>query len=304
MQATGSIVQRSMLALAVLLTAVGVPGMSGSAMAQAAIECESVPSSSAATPAAAPATPAAPQVEFPESGELTVFGAASLTDVYTQIGDDIMAAHPGITITFNFAGSQALATQLTQGAPADVFASANPTQMQVALDAGVIDGEPQTFTRNRLAIVVPSGNPAGLDAPADLAQEDLRIVLAQPEVPVGRYSRQALCNMGRDQVAYGDGFVEQVAGNVVSQEEDVRAVLTKVQLGEADAGMVYVSDITEDVASDVEIIEIPEAVNVIASYPIAPVEGGDTALANAFIAYVLGPEGQATLENYGFTPLP
>lgn len=300
MRPPGRSIPRMALAAIMLLAALAIPG---TAVAQSTIECEPA-TASASAPAASPAAATVPEAAFPESGELTVFAAASLTDAYTEIGDAIMATHPGITITFNFAGSQALATQLEQGAPADVFASANTTQMQVAIDAGVIDGEPQTFTRNRLAIVVPADNPAGIETPADLAQDDLRLVLAQPEVPVGRYAAQSICAMGEDTATYGNGFVDSVSENIVSQEEDVRAVLTKVQLGEADAGIVYVSDITADVAGDVSIVEIPEDVNVIATYPIAPVAGGNTELAEAFIAYVLGPEGQSTLEEYGFTPLP
>lgn len=302
MHAKATMVQRLMVGVMLLLAAIGVAAPSSLAAAQTMIECGASPSPGAATPAVAAAS--TPEAVFPASGELTVFAAASLTDAFTQMGDDIMTANPDIDITFNFAGSQTLVTQLTQGASADVFASANDTQMQAAIDAGVIDGEPQTFTRNRLAIVVPADNPANLAGPADLAQDDLRLVLALPEVPVGLYSRQAICDMAQDTSTYGDGFVERVGANIVSQEEDVRAVLTKVQLGEADAGMVYVSDVTPDVAGDVEIIEVPEAVNVIATYPIAPVGGGNTDLAEAFIAYVLGPEGQAALEDYGFTPLP
>lgn len=262
------------------------------------------PPATAGTPtgATAPPAPTVP-VPFPAGGgELTVFAAASLTDAFTQIGQDIEAANPDLSITFNFAGSQTLVTQLTQGAPADVFASANDAQMQAAIEAGVVVGEPTTFIRNRLAVVVPAENPAHLATPADLARDDLRLVLAQPEVPVGRYTGVAICKMGQDAATYGAGFVESVTENIVSQEQDVREVLTKVQLGEADAGIVYVSDVTAAVADDVELIEIPEAVNVIATYPIAPVEGGDAALAAAFIAYVLGPEGQATLAEFGFTP--
>ncbi len=284
--------------LLILIAAIAQPATPAAAVG---LTCPPSPTVvSEVSPAARPSLDAV----FPESGELTVFAAASLTDAYTEIGDAIMAANPGIIIAFNFAGSQALATQLEQGAPADVFASANTTQMQVAIDAGVIDGEPQPFTRNRLAIVVPASNPANIETPADLARDDVRLVLAQPEVPVGRYSAQSICTMGEDAATYGEGFVERVGDNVVSQEEDVRAVLTKVQLGEADAGIVYASDITAEVAGDVSIIEIPEDVNVIATYPIAPVAGGNTELAEAFIAYVLGPEGQSTLEDYGFTPLP
>jgi molybdate transport system substrate-binding protein len=195
-----------------------------------------------------------------------------------------------------------LVTQLTEGAEADVFASANRAQMTAAEEAGVIAGESATFVENRLVIVVPSDNPAAIAAPADLAQEGLRLVLAQAEVPVGNYSRQAVCLMTEDAATYGDDFVARVAANVVSEEEDVRDVLAKVQLGEADAGIVYVSDAF--VAGDeVQLIEVPDPVNVLATYPIAPVTGGDAALAAAFIAYVLGPDGQATLEAYGFQPV-
>ncbi|MDQ3525513.1 MAG: molybdate ABC transporter substrate-binding protein [Chloroflexota bacterium] len=304
MQATVTMMQRVLVGVMLMLVVIGVAAPGNFAVAQTAIACVASPSGGPATPAATPATASAPDAVFPESGELTVFAAASLTNAFTQIGDEIMAANPDIVIIFNFAGSQTLVTQLTQGAPADVFAAANDIQMQEAIDGGVIAGEPQTFAHNRLAIVVPADNPANISGPADLAQDDLRLVLALPEVPVGLYSRRAICAMGEDTSTYGEGFVEQVEANIVSQEEDVRVVLTKVQLGEADAGMVYVSDITADVSDDVEIIKMPEAVNVIATYPIAPVEGGDAPLAEAFIAYVRGPEGQSTLEDHGFTELP
>ncbi|MGH2560508.1 MAG: molybdate ABC transporter substrate-binding protein, partial [Thermomicrobiales bacterium] len=269
------------------------------------IEC--VPPAPPASPAAAAptvaATPAA--VEFPEEGgELVVFAAASLTDAFNQIKADLEAAHPGLTITYNFAGSQALVTQLTEGAEADLFASANTAQMSAAIEGDVIAGEPAIFTQNRLAIVAPADNPAGVQSAADLAADGLKLVLAAPEVPVGRYSRESICSMGADSATYGEGFVDGVAANIVSNEDNVKAVLAKVQLGEADAGIVYTSDVTADVAEDVALIEIPEAVNVIAQYPIAPIAGGDTALARAFIAYLLGPDGQATLAEFGFQPKP
>jgi molybdate transport system substrate-binding protein len=158
------------------------------------------------------------------------------------------------------------------------------------------------FVHNELVIVTPADNPAGIETPADLGKEGLRLVLAQPDVPVGRYSRESVCTMSQDTAGFGDDFVGRVAGNVVSEEEDVRDVLAKVQLGEADAGIVYVSD--ANVAGDeVQRIEIPAENNVIATYPIATVAGGDEALGEAFIAYVLSPEGQATLEEYGFAPI-
>ncbi|MGH2532093.1 MAG: molybdate ABC transporter substrate-binding protein [Thermomicrobiales bacterium] len=281
-------------------------GPSPIAIAQeAAIECApAAPSvlSPAASPAATTATTEAP---FPEEGsELVVFAAASLTDAFNQIKADLEAAEPGLTITYNFAGSQALVTQLTQGAEADVFVSANTEQMTAAIEAGVIAGEAAILAQNRLAIVVPADNPADIQDPADLATDGLKLVMAAPEVPVGRYSRESVCAMGADAATYGEGFVDGVAGNIVSNEDNVKAVLAKVQLGEADAGIVYTTDVTADVAEDVVLIDIPAAVNVIAQYPIAPVAEGDAALAEAFIAYVIGPEGQATLAQFGFEPVP
>jgi molybdate transport system substrate-binding protein len=158
------------------------------------------------------------------------------------------------------------------------------------------------FVHNLLAIVTPADNPAGIDAPADLGNPNLRLVLAQPEVPVGRYSREAICKMGGDSAAFGDDFVDRVAANIVSEEEDVRDVLAKVQFGEADAGIVYVSD-AHSAGDDVRVIPIPDDFNVVATYPIAAVTGGNQDLAAAFIAYVLSPEGQAILSAYGFEPI-
>lgn len=288
-----------LLAVAALLVSgrspVVVPAQGGG------IACRSMPTA-IATPVAGTPEPAG-DAEFPaEGGELTVFAAASLTDAFEALADDLEAEHDGLTIAYNFAGSQALVTQLAEGAEADVFASANSAQMDAAVANGSVAVEPQTFVRNRLAIVVPADNPAGLWTPADLAADGLRLVLPQPEVPAGRYARESICLMGQDRATFGEGFVDRVADNIVSEEEDVRNVLTRVRLGEADAGVVYLSD--ADAAGDeVGLIEIPAAVNVLASYPIAPIDGGDAALAEAFVASVLGADGQATLAAYGFEPV-
>lgn len=269
-----------------------------------AIDCPAPSASPASAPTGAePAASPAADAAFPdEGGELTVFAAASLTDAFEAMKADLEAAHPGLTIIYNFGGSQALVTQLAEGAEADVFASANIAQMAAAADNGSIAGEPVTFVRNELAIVTPSDNPAGIDAPLDLGEDGLRLVLAQPEVPVGRYARESICLMNADPATYGDDFAARVAANIVSEEEDVRDVLAKVELGEADAGIVYVSD-ADSAGEAVQLIAIPAEVNVIASYPIATVNGGDDALGNAFIAYVLSEAGQATLAESGFTPV-
>ena len=240
---------------------------------------------------------------FPaEGGDLTVFAAASLTDAFEAIEQELEAATPNLSITYNFGGSQALVTQLEEGAQADVFASANIAQMDAAIEAELVAGEPAPFIHNRLAIVTPAGNPADIESAADLGKEGILLVLAQPEVPAGRYARESVCLMAADTATYGAGFVERVAANVVSEEEDVRDVLAKVALGEADAGIVYVSDAAA-AGDQVQVVDIPDEVNVIATYPVAVLAGGDEALGSAFVAYLLSEEGQAMLERYGFQPV-
>jgi molybdate transport system substrate-binding protein len=293
------------LAFTMLLAAQVVGGTASPVSAQATTwTCSSAtPPASGATATPATAVAATP-VAFPEGGgNLTVFAAASLTDAFNTMGKDLEAAHPGLKITFNFAGSQQLVTQLTEGASADVFASANNAQMQAAVDGGVIVGAPQTFVENRLAIIVPKDNPAGVQSPADLAKKGLKLDLAAPAVPVGKYARVSICQMGADTATYGQGFVQKVAANIVSEENNVKAVVTKIQLGEADAGIVYTTDVTKEVAGQVKLIEIPQPVNVVATYPVAAVKGGNTQLAQAFISYLLGPDGQATLKQFGFQPV-
>ncbi len=301
-----------LFALVLAIAAIGIGGTPASyrAVAQTPIDCSTFPAlAAAASPTAAtPAIPAtdmtpAAAVPFPEGGgDLTVFAAASLTNAFDEIGATLESGNEGLDITFYYAGSQALVTQLTEGAEGDVFASANTTQMTIAANAGLIDGDPRALVGNRLALVVPTDNPAGITGLADLSGDDVSLVLAQLDVPVGQYVWQSLCLAGADTATYGDGFVEAVTGNIVSEEEDVRDVLTRVQLGEADAGIVYVSDYVATEGGGVALIEIPDAVNVVASYPIAPVAGGDAELAAAFISYVLGSDGQAVLEDYGFQP--
>jgi molybdate transport system substrate-binding protein len=299
--AVKSIMARFALVFTFVLTGISLVGP---VSAQTSWEC--APPTPAASPAAgatAVATPQAAAVAFPEGGgSLTVFAASSLTDPFNKIKTDLEQQNPGLSITYNFAGSQALVTQLSEGAEADVVALASPGQMKTANEAGVIEGQSSIFAKNRLTVVVPKDNPAGISSPADLAKDGVKVVLAGEDVPVGQYGRQSLCNMGRDVATYGDGFVDRVAGNVVSEEDNVKAILAKVQLGEADAGIAYVTDVTPDVASDVTAIPIPDAVNVIASYPVAAVKGGQPELAQPFISYLLGPEGQATLQSFGFVP--
>jgi molybdate transport system substrate-binding protein len=238
----------------------------------------------------------------PAPTELVVFAAASLNDAFTEIGAAFEAANPSVRVLFSFAGSSDLATQLGQGAPADVFASANLRQMTVARAAGRIGGTPQAFVLNRLALITPSDNPAGVQGLADLANDGLALVLASPEVPVRGYTDTVLARFAADP-AYGQAYLDAVAANVVSEEPNVRLVAAKIALGEADAGVVYRSDITPDLAPQVQVIALPAGFNVTAIYPIAMTD--DTAhpeRARAFIDFVRSAEGQDILARWGFTP--
>jgi molybdate transport system substrate-binding protein len=181
-----------------------------------------------------------------------------------------------------------------------VLATAAQSNMDTALEKELVADAGTTFVRNRLVIIVPSDNPGGVTTAQDLSKSGLRLVLAAAEVPVGRYARESLAKFSAD-ATYGAGFTDAVLANLVSEEPNVKAVVTKVQLGEADAGIVYVTDVTADVAGDISQIEIADPYNVIASYPIALTdEAGEPHVAQAFIDYVLSDEGQATLEEYGF----
>jgi molybdate transport system substrate-binding protein len=238
----------------------------------------------------------------PEPRTLTVFAAASLTDAFTEIGHAFDAAHPGVTVIFNFAGSQALSTQLTQGAVADVFASANHAEMDKVTAAGLAASDTsRDFVSNSLLVILPASNPANIQALQDLSKPGLKLVLADATVPAGKYARQILDNLSND-VAYGANFAAAVLANVVSNETDVKQVLAKVQLGEADAGIVYLSDSVA--APDLKTIAIPADFNVVARYPVVALTGSRQAeLAAEFIAYVLSSEGQAILQEWGFTPV-
>jgi molybdate transport system substrate-binding protein len=234
------------------------------------------------------------------SRPLIVFAAASLTDAFTEIGKAFETANAGVTVIFNFAGSQALRTQIEEGAPADVFASANTKEMDSLVSGGFVpQTAPQFFLTNRLVVILPADNPAGLEKLEDLATPGIKLVLAAEEVPVGNYSRQALDLMKSQ---YGIDFTDKVLTNIVSNEDNVKQVVAKVQLGEADAGIVYKSDAIA--APDLKSIEIPNELNVIAQYPLAPLsQSANADVAGEFVAYVLSTEGQAILQKWGFEPV-
>src|SRR5579859_2069416 len=257
----------------------------------------------AVPPTAAPAT-AAPTTA-PAAQTLTVFAAASLTDAFNTIGKNFQAANPSATVTFNYAGSQQLAQQIGQGAPADVFASANNAQMAVVIKSGqVVSGTQKTFARNRLVVIYPTANPAGLTKLQDLAKPGTKIVLADKSVPVGGYALDFLTKASKDP-GFTATYSPTVLANVVSYETDVKQVLAKVSLGEADAGIVYTTDITADAAGKVGRLDIPDALNTVASYPIASIQASpNAALAQKFVDYVLSSDGQAVLAKYGFLAPP
>lgn len=259
---------------------------------------------SPASPTQAPDNLIIPAVTpTPQEVDLNLFAAASLTEAFTEIGEQFQFTHPGVTVLFNFAGSQQLAQQINEGAPADVFASANQKQMQVVVDAGsVSSGSPHVFARNRLVVIIPAGI-NWITSLADLAKPGLKLVLAAAEVPVGQYSIDFLDKASADP-AYGAGYKDGVLANVVSYEDNVKAVLAKVALGEADAGIVYLTDISGNDASKVNRLEIPDALNVIAEYPIAPIAGSPfPETAQALIDFILSPDGQAILQIYNFLPV-
>lgn len=255
----------------------------------------------ACTSVAAPTQPAGGAVTAAERTPITVFAAASLTEAFTEIGQNFSIANPGVEVTFNFAGSQQLAQQIGQGAPVDVFASANSTQMNMVIESGrIITGTQRTFVRNRLVVITPVDNPAGLISLQDLAKPGIKTVFATKEVPVGQYSLDFLDKAEADG-ALGAGYKDAVIANVVSYEENVRAVLAKVTLGEADAGIVYSSDVTQAASEQVQRIDIPDNLNTIASYPIASLnDSTNQTVAQQFVDYVLSSAGQQVLETYGF----
>lgn len=242
--------------------------------------------SSSSTPTPAPIT-------------LNVFAAASLTESFNEIATVYHQQNPNVTIKPNYNGSQILEQQIANGAPADIFASADLVNMQKASAAGLVNSS-QVFVKNRLVVIIPAGNPGNITSLKDLAKKGIKIDLEAATVPAGKYSRQALANLSKSPL-YGSGYASAVMGNVVSEEDNVKAVVQKVQLGEADAGFVYRTDVTTAVSGKVTVIDIPDPFNVIAQYPIAVVKSSAHATdAQAFLDFVLSPAGQNILKKFNF----
>lgn len=272
-----------MVALAVLFAACGGGG-------------DSTATPSATPTAAVTATP----TPTPLSGSITVFAASSLTDAFNEIGTTFKNDNPGVTVTFNFGGSSALRAQLEQGATADIFASADTTQMGLAKTSGVVASDGAVFAHNRLVVIIPKANSAGIATLQDLARSGVKIVLADSTVPVGNYARAFLTAASADPT-YGSNYSDKVLANVVSNASNVKEVTSAVQLDEADAGIVYTTDVTATLAPDVTTIAIPDSVNQLATYPIAlTTNAGQKSVAQAFIDFVLSSEGQDILSSHGF----
>ena len=233
---------------------------------------------------------------------LTVFAAASLDAPLRELAREFERAEPGVRVRFNLAGSQQLAAQLEQGAAADVFASADERWMAHADSAGVLTGRPVVFAHNVLVVIIPHTNPARISRLQDLTRPGIQLVVGASAVPVGLYTREMLARLAA-QPDYPKDFARRVLANVVSEEESVRGVVNKVQLGEADAGVVYRSDVTAALARYVSELPLPAAVNVRATYPVAVVRGSaQRARAERFVALLLSARGQAILARHRMLP--
>lgn len=227
--------------------------------------------------------------------QLNVFAAASLTDAFTKIGQDFEAANPETKVVYNFGSSTDLATQIGSEGTADVFASASGTAMDTVQSTPGVSGR-QDFATNSLVIITPPDNPANIQSIMDLANPGVKLVLAEEGVPVGDYARESLDKAG---------ISKEALANVVSNESDDAAVVAKVTSGDADAAVVYTSDIAAATGNDVNPVQIEDKYQVIATYPIAVVTGGaDPTGAQSFVQYIMGSDGQATLKTFGFGPPP
>jgi molybdate transport system substrate-binding protein len=234
-----------------------------------------------------PSTGAGSPTFTPLNGTLSIFAAASLTDSFKALGHAFEQAHPGVIIQFNFAGTPTLVTQIEQGAQADVFASADTANMDKLKAAGLTAGDAKVFAHNKLEIVVAPGNPKRIGSLRDLARAGVIYISEAPTVPAGKYSLQALAKAG-------------VSVTPKSLETDVKSVVSTIELGEADAGIVYTTDV-KTAGNKVTGVPIPDSENVVATYPMAAVKGSkNSELENAFISYVLSAAGQQRLASFGF----
>ena len=228
-----------------------------------------------------------------------MYAASSLTDAFGEMKESFESQNAGAEVRLNFAGSSALLTQLQQGAPADVFASADEEKMNTALEDGLVEA-PQDSVTNELVVIVPEGNPAGVERLEDLADPGLRLVLAEESVPVARYTEEVL---EKANAQYGPDFSQAVLSNIASREADVKAAANRVSVGDADATFGYRSDTTPDLEERVRQIDIPPNLNVLATYPIArTTSSSNPELAGEWVGFVTSDEGQGILQEWGFEP--
>jgi molybdate transport system substrate-binding protein len=235
------------------------------------------------------ATVQAASAQQKPSGEITVFAAASLTESFDAMAKQFQKKYPGVDVRFNYDASSNLATQINQGAPADVFASADADNLQKTIDAGTVTPPPLVFAKNRLEIAVEKGNPKKIKSLADLQKSGLVVVLCADQVPCGKYAAESFAKAG-------------VTVSPASKEENAKATLSKVSIGEADASIVYVTDV-KAAKGTTSGVKIPDKVNVIATYPVGVVKASQNATAaKAWVKFVRSKEGQAILRKFGFLP--
>jgi molybdate transport system substrate-binding protein len=236
--------------------------------------------------------------------DLTVFAAASLGGAFNETKAAYQAQHQDVNVIFNFDGSQNLRTQIEQGARADVFASASTSHMSTLKNESYMNNSTiGNFANNKLAVIVPKDNKANITSLSDLAKPGVKIVIGTKDVPVGGYALQIIDKMGNNST-YGQDYKTAVLNNIVSQETTVNYVVSKVALGEADAGFVYVSDVPAEYKDKVTSIPIPDSLNVIAVYPIGVLKDSKSpSAAQSFIDFVRSADGKAILAKYGFTPV-
>ena len=259
------------------------------------------PTASAA-PSAAPPTAATSAPSSSAPAALTIFAAASLKGVLDKAKTAYEAANAGTTLTISTDSSATLETQIEQGAPADVFLSADTSNPKKLVDKGLVDGAAVTFAGNKLTIIVPTANPARITSPKDLAKAGVKVIAAGDAVPITKYATQLVANLAKE-AGYPADYAARYTANIASKEDNVKAIVAKIELGEGDAGIVYVSD--AKASNKVTTIDMPETANVPATYEGVVVKASkNAAAAQAFLTWFAGPKGEAILATFGFLPPP
>jgi molybdate transport system substrate-binding protein len=282
---------RLVVVLAALLVVLAACSSSGSSPPASSAPVSSPAASTSASPAASSSAAAA---------NLTIYGAASLKAALDKAKTAYEAADPGSTLTISTDSSSALETQIEQGAPADVFLSADTTNPKKLVDKGLAAGDPVDFAGNLLTVITPTGNPAGIQTPADLAKPGVKVIAAGDTVPITKYANMLVANLAKV-TGYPADFVATYTGNIASKEDNVAAVRTKIELGEGDGAIVYVTDANGD--AKVMTIPVPDAANVPATYAGVAVKASkNPEAAQAFLTWLAGPDGQAILSSFGFLP--